>query len=91
MLSLKSSFFILAYTFLSIMVKNYAFDKRKLVSCPMIITAIIIFFLVISMVGIASVAGSMSSMQIGGQELQEQQRRLQTTETSDSSNITDGH
>lgn len=74
------------------MVDNYAASKIKLVSCcRMIMTAIIIFsfFLGLSIVGTVSVAaGSISSSQIGGQELEEEEQ--QQMPQSCSSSVTDG-
>jgi hypothetical protein len=82
---------------------NYAASKTKLVSCcRTIMTAIIIFsfFLGLSMVGEVSVAvGSISTPQIGGQELEEEEQQQQIPEScgangssssSSSSRLTDG-
>jgi hypothetical protein len=82
---------------------NYAASKTKLVSCcRTIMTAIIIFsfFLGLSMVGEVSVAvGSISTPQIGGQELEEEEQQQQIPEScgangssssSSSSSLTDG-
>ena len=81
---------------------NYAASKTKLVSCccRTIMTAIIIFsfFLGLSMVGEISVAaGSISTPQIGGQELEEEEQQQipescgdNSGGSSSSSSLTDG-
>jgi hypothetical protein len=78
------------------MVNNYAASKRKLVGhCPVIITVIIIFsvLLGLSFIGTVSVtAGSISSYQIVGQELEGEEQQLQRIPKSCSSSgaVTDG-
>jgi hypothetical protein len=91
------------YTKMVKIADNYAASKTKLVSCccRTIMTAIIIFsfFLGLSMVGEISVAaGSISTPQIGGQELEEEEQQQQQIPescganggSSSSSSLTDG-
>ncbi len=74
------------------MMNCYAASKTKLVSCCLTMTAIILFFLGLSMVGTVSIAaGSISnSSQVGGQELQEEQQQQQQGEWSPYQNATYG-
>jgi len=83
------------YTKMVKIADNYAASKTKLVSCcRTIMTAIIIFSFILglSMVEEVSVAaGSISTPQIGGQELEEEEQQIpESCGSTGSSSLTDG-